>query len=240
MSDASTNPPSWSGPGVVQTFITIPPSSQLDQETLSKWLDEVYLPAVIDTGVVKSAWRFKAANPDHGKQNLVFLKVPDLAPVQAGKLQAISRTSDMFPSSESIDAFVESESGIFSFVQLYETTKQPEDAGSVIVYAGMEPKPGGEADLDAWYREEHNQQMSEQPGWKRTTRFSLLFQHRPDGKEMERISFLAIHEFGDGHKIGKNVETLDPMTDWTKKVMSEAKAIDAAIYHKVKTFGTAA
>jgi hypothetical protein len=104
----------------------------------------------------------------------------------------------------------------------------------------MEPKPGGEADLDAWYRDEHNQQMSEQPGWKRTTRFKLLVQYRPDGKEMVKTSFLAIHEFGDGHKIGKDVEALEPKTKWTEKVMDEAEAIDAAVYHKVKTFGTAA
>jgi hypothetical protein len=115
-----------SGPGVVVTALTIPPTSKLSQETLSKWLDEIYLPAVIDTGVVRSAWRFKAANPDHGKQNLVFLKIPDLAPVQTGKLQAVSRTSDTFPSSEPIDAFVDSESRIFSFQELFETEKQPE------------------------------------------------------------------------------------------------------------------
>lgn len=101
----------------------------------------------------------------------------------------------------------------------------------------MEPGEGGEADLDAWYREEHNQQMSEQPGWKRTTRFNLLFQQRNDAKESQRLSFLAIHEFGEGHKIGKDVEPLDPITDWTKKAMSEAKSIEAAVYHKVKSFG---
>lgn len=104
----------------------------------------------------------------------------------------------------------------------------------------MQPASGDEADLDAWYREEHNQQMSKQPGWKRTTRFNLLFQMRNDGNPPRGLDFLAIHEFGDGHKIGKDVEPLEPMTDWTKRCMSECKAIDAAVYHKVKTFGKAA
>lgn len=104
----------------------------------------------------------------------------------------------------------------------------------------MEPQPGGEADLEAWYRDEHNQQMSEQPGWKRTTRFNLLFQHKRNGQEGTAPSFLAIHEFGDGHKLGKDVEPLDPMTDWTERCMSQAKAIDAAIYRKEKSFGAAA
>lgn len=104
----------------------------------------------------------------------------------------------------------------------------------------MQPTSGGEADLDAWYREEHNDQMSKEPGWKRTSRFSLLYQDRNDGKEPGGLGFLAIHEFGEGNKIGKDVEPLDPMTDWTKRCMSECKAIDAAVYHKVKSFGKAA
>lgn len=114
------------------------------------------------------------------------------------------------------------------------------DAATTIIYAAMQPAPGGEADLEAWYIEEHNQQMSEQPGWKRTTRFKLLFQTRNDGKPPGGLDFLAIHEFGEGNKIGKDVEPLDPMTDWTKKCMSECKAIDAAVFRKAKSFGKAA
>ena len=51
---------------------------------------------------------------------------------------------------------------------------------------------------------------------------------------------MAIHEFGDGHKIGKDVQPLDPITDWTKRAMSQAKAIEAAVYQKAKSFGKAA
>lgn len=101
----------------------------------------------------------------------------------------------------------------------------------------MQPAAGGEADLDSWYRDEHNQQMSEQPGWKRTVRFSLLFQHSNAGKTSEELSFLAIHEFNKGNELGQDVKALEPISDWTKKVMSEAKAIDAGIYHKVKILG---
>lgn len=101
----------------------------------------------------------------------------------------------------------------------------------------MQPPPGGELELDLWYRDEHNEQMSQEPGWKRTTRFKLLFQHGNQIKESEELSFLAIHEFNEGNKLGKDVKALEPMSDWTKKVMSEAKAIDAAIYRKCKLAG---
>lgn len=79
----------------------------------------------------------------------------------------------------------------------------------------MQPSSGGEADLDAWYREEHNQQMSKEPGWQRTSRFRLLHQGRNDGGEAHGLDFLAIHEFGEGNKLGKTLEPLHPATDST-------------------------
>jgi hypothetical protein len=103
--------------------------------------------------------------------------------------------------------------------------------------AMMQPSQGGEADLDAWYRDEHNEQMSKEPGYWRTLRFSLLHQHSSGDQQSERFSFLAIHDFGKDHKLGTDVSALEPISDWTKKVISEAKAIDAAIYHKQRGFG---
>lgn len=106
--------------------------------------------------------------------------------------------------------------------------------------AAMEPKEGGAADLDAWYREEHNEQMSKEPGWKRSTRFKLLYEHKNEQpSDRGWFTFLALHEFGEGHQLGKEVVPLEPMSDWTKRVMGECKAIDAAIYNKVKSYGKA-
>ena len=78
--------------------------------------------------------------------------------------------------------------------------------------------------------------MAKEPGWKRTTRFTLLAQ-RANGREpSERVSFLALHQFGEGHEIGQDVVPLDPMTEWTKRCMSECKAIDAAVFVKEKGY----
>jgi hypothetical protein len=79
--------------------------------------------------------------------------------------------------------------------------------------------------------------MSIEPGYLRTMRYELLLARQSDGKSVDAPSFLAIHEFGEGNKLGKDVEPLLPITDWTKKCMSDAKAIDAAIYHEVKRLG---
>ncbi|KAF1849863.1 uncharacterized protein K460DRAFT_274033 [Cucurbitaria berberidis CBS 394.84] len=234
------DPKPWSGPGVFLNFFKLNDSSKISLDTLEKWFDEEYVPELLATGAIKFAWLYKAANPSYDKQHLAVYKVSDLALVQAGKVQEIPRSSKNGLFDGDVDASIEFDTRIFSFVQKFETSKQDEDSADIIMLALMQPAPGGEADLDSWYRDEHNQQMSEQLGWKRTTRFNLLFQHSNASKKSEELAFLAIHEFGEGNKLGKDVEPLQPISDWTKKLMSSVKAIDAAIYHKVKALGNGA
>lgn len=99
----------------------------------------------------------------------------------------------------------------------------------------MQPAPGGAAELDAWYREEHNEQMSQQPGWLRTCRYSLVAQQHSGSEAMKEkeLSFLAIHEFEEDNELGNTVKALEPVSEWTMKVMSEAEGIDAAIYRRI-------
>jgi hypothetical protein len=96
----------------------------------------------------------------------------------------------------------------------------------------MQPSPTGAGDLDAWYREEHNQQMSEQTGWLRTCRYSLASQQPNIPDDSQEMSLLAIHEFGEGEQLGDTVKALEPISEWTMKVMKDAVGIDAAIYRR--------
>jgi hypothetical protein len=130
--DTNAEPLAWSGPGIIQSFITIPESSKLSKETLEKWLDNVYVPALIESGVVKSAWHFKAANPHSDKPLMSIYKIPELRDVQAGKVQDIKRTSDLFPTDGPLEDFVVYESRILGLEQLYETTKQSEGPSKIL------------------------------------------------------------------------------------------------------------
>jgi hypothetical protein len=100
----------------------------------------------------------------------------------------------------------------------------------------MEPGPTPEmaADLDAWYREEHLDQMSKEPGWRRSRRYNLLFNI---GSTENVPSYLALYEFEEKAKLGTQVQPLDPMTDWTKKCMQEAQKIEAGVYRKIDIVG---
>jgi hypothetical protein len=247
----------WSGPGIILSFFKLLDSPTISEETLEDWFGREYAPALIASGVVKKAWLYQAANADYDKQHLIVYNVPELAQVQAGKIQEVPRTSNSGLFEGTVDDYIEIETRIYSFVQLYEKSAHGEgmsqnhtdgfiewqlisratEAAPVMMLAMVQPAQGGEADLDAWYKDEHNEQMSKEPGYWRTSRFSLLHQHSTGSQQYEKLSFLAAHEFGEDNTLGTEVKPLDPMTDWTKKVIANAKAIDAAIYHKQRGFG---
>ncbi|EAT92624.1 hypothetical protein HBH56_055810 [Parastagonospora nodorum] len=232
-----STPQAWSGPGIILSFFKLLDSPTISEETLEDWFGREYAPALIASGVVKKAWLYQAANADYDKQHLIVYNVPELAQVQAGKIQEVPRTSNSGLFEGTVDDYIEIETRIYSFVQLYEKSAHGEEAAPVMMLAMVQPAQGGEADLDAWYKDEHNEQMSKEPGYWRTSRFSLLHQHSTGSQQNEKLSFLAVHEFGEENALGTEVKPLDPMTDWTKKVMASAKGIDAAIYHKQRGFG---
>jgi hypothetical protein len=108
----------------------------------------------------------------------------------------------------------------------------------ILMLAGMQPRVGTTDDMDKWYREEHLEQMSLEPGWKRANRYSLIFQVKRENDSTiteDAASFLTLYEFGQANKLGMNVEALDPMTDWTKKVIANTDKIETGIYTLIKS-----
>jgi len=95
------------------------------------------------------------------------------------------------------------------------------------------PTPALVANMDAWYRQEHLEQMSKEPGWRRSARYSLIFQV---GTTDKAPSFLALYEFDEKAKLGRQVQPLNPMTEWTLKCMKEAQKIEAGVYTKIGSF----
>jgi hypothetical protein len=93
---------------------------------LEDWFDREYAPALMKTGVIKSAWLYRAANVNYDKQNLILYKVPDMARVQAGKIQEVTRTSQLGLFEGSVDEYIEVDTRMYSFVQLYETSEHGE------------------------------------------------------------------------------------------------------------------
>lgn len=129
MSNTGAATKDWSGPGLMQVFMKRRPDSKVSQQTLDEWWEKDYLPKMLATGIVKSAWKWKAVNPTYERQQFVNYQIPDLAVFRSriAELMGISRTfDDKFDAP--IDDFVELESRIYELVQSFE--KEPQSEGT--------------------------------------------------------------------------------------------------------------
>lgn len=70
-------------------------------------------------------------------------------------------------------------------------------------------------------------------GAKASNALNLIFSTM---KGEQAPSYLTMYEFDESNKLGQDVKALDPMTDWTKKVMGNCSKIEAAIYEKIGEF----
>ncbi|CAE7192644.1 hypothetical protein PTTW11_07592 [Pyrenophora teres f. teres] len=160
----------------------------------------------------KTATHYKAASPAYNKQHLIVRPIDDLANTEEDD-EALDPQNDV---------------RIYKQVEIYGKERNDTVPAPTILLALMQPSSSGAKDLDAWYCQEHNEQMSKEPGWLRTCRYELVSQSSDDAEA--KLTFLAIHEFGEGEQLGDMVKALQPVSEWTMRVMREAVGIDAAIY----------
>lgn len=101
----------------------------------------------------------------------------------------------------------------------------------------MEPGPGAADDYDAYMREEHLAQFRPEPGWKRSRRYKLVLQVKGASNfgwgEGDATSWLALYDFDTNNKLGTTVQALDPITDWTKRIMGSSKKFEMGVFHKI-------
>lgn len=90
-------------------------------------------------------------------------------------------------------------------------------------------------DMERWYRDEHNAQMAREPGWVRSSRYKLVLQIKRDkSKAREAPRWMTLHEFGEGNTLGIEVAPLEPVSEWTKKVMGDMASIEAYVWKRTQ------
>ncbi|RDI79248.1 hypothetical protein Vi05172_g10704 [Venturia inaequalis] len=224
---------SLSESGLITSYSNITKPKVLSDDQFNTWYNTVHIPDVLSTGAVTTAYRFRQADPESSKPYMAIYFVPDLAAIESKAFKNISMTHSSLPDGASIHDLAHFDTRIYSFTQEYVNEEQePGLPFPNLLLAAMEPgrSPEMAADLDAWYRQEHLEQMSKEPGWRRSRRYNLLF----NIDSIERApSCLSLYEFDETAELGVQVQPLDPMTDWTKKCMQEAQRIEAGIYTKI-------
>lgn len=97
--------------------------------------------------------------------------------------------------------------------------------------AAIEPKLGGDDDLEDWYRCQHLDMLSMVPGYRRGTRYKLLSSMR-DGTPR----YLALHEFESAELPADEIECTTK-TEWSKNILGSALQFERELWKLENQFG---
>jgi len=95
----------------------------------------------------------------------------------------------------------------------------------------VEPMEGGDEELDEWYRKQHLDMLSMVTGFRRSTRYKLI-ETEASGKPR----FLACHEYDTENYPVEQIK-LVVGTEWSKKILSAAKAFEGDVWEEIAAFG---
>jgi hypothetical protein len=248
--------PQVSGPGLIFTQCHLK-SAAFDADTFNRFYTDVHVPDVMATGAASGAARWKVADETNLDQYLALYKVKDMALCRSDAFKSIPMTHELL-GTQSIHDWADLETRFYTFEDIREREKMGSEgtfwchllclsvnrfttnittgyaSTTKIISAGLQaPSEELSKEVDRWYREEHDEQMSKEPGWIRTTRYRLGYTSNPRRQGPE---WMTIHEFGEGNKLGTTVRALVPMTDWTKSIMPKMEFIESAVWEKIATF----
>ncbi|KAH8675716.1 hypothetical protein BX600DRAFT_507931 [Xylariales sp. PMI_506] len=230
-----------SGPGIlyVESKISDP---RLDEKTYVDWYENEHIPEVIGTSGIKSARRFKTADPNVDKPFLAIYTLGDLAFLKSDEFRKVNFKSDKLPGSGIIYDLADFDVRYDSLIQVYDPTNKGN------VSAQIEQKETADLeDFDKWYREEHLGLLSKAAGYLRTTRYKLSYARTNAQSRVlkglateseagpEPPTWLAIHEF---EVEDVDLAALGPLTasPWTTKIHAERKLGIFRHYKLVNSF----
>ncbi|KAH7025153.1 uncharacterized protein B0I36DRAFT_367037 [Microdochium trichocladiopsis] len=247
------------GPGLIyaSSHITSP---DLTPDVFNRWYNEHHIPDVLATGAVSHAARWEVADRDPATRGpdpyLATYRVPDMRALQGEAFARIPMTHELLPGGggsgtaeggeqedvgggKTVHGSVDIDTCFYELVEVFEKVKHDEAFATHIISAGMTPKDAAASDdMDRWYREEHNEQMSLEPGWIRSTRYKLAFHVKSVGGDKaargDAPEWMTLHEFGEGNTLGEKVAPLVPISDWTRKVMGDMTSIEAYVWRRTK------
>lgn len=103
----------------------------------------------------------------------------------------------------------------------------PDGPPGVLLARSVTVAPGHEAELHAWYTEEHIPLLRELPGWHRTRRYVL--------RDGDAPRFLALHEISGADLFGTDAYRRATSTPWRAAVMRHVTRSERRVF----TFHTA-
>jgi hypothetical protein len=216
------------------TSYIINPSKTTD-EAYNRFYNDEHLPDVISSGGTTLGLRYKNTKPatetDMPYLALYPVDTQWLGSPEHNHLITSTKKSPAMQT-EDRNELVKFDSRFYEKIQTFEgydlQAKSNEPRGQTIVCVAIEP--GDEKDFDAWYRTQHLDMLSMIPGYRRGTRYRRIGSKKP--------TYLAIHEYTcKPDAISAEMIAQVSATEWSKKVISEAKAIERDVFELIEVQG---
>lgn len=203
--------------------------------------NEEHLPDVLNykKKVTDLALRYKNTDPSSDRPYLALYPVQDTTFFTSGTLEEL--TTDTRHSrtygGQDILSFVSFDARPYEKIQTYEgyghEDESGEQRGQCLSCIAMEPAEGEDADFDDWYRKQHLDMMAMCAGYRRTTRYKRI-----DGVAPR---YLALHEWACAPSERPMEQIAQVMsTEWSKKIIGEAKAFERDVFELIQAQGDVA
>ncbi|KAH7138556.1 hypothetical protein B0J11DRAFT_424236 [Dendryphion nanum] len=225
--------PALYGPGIM--WVNSVPKAPLAHSAFNEWYQAVHIPDIVSAKPPNSsgcvaAWRYKCQDGSRRRPYLALYSIPDMSFVQSAAFSTISQNHEMLPEGGPSQRYVDFDTRFYRQVQIYEKHKGSNGLGKVIKSTAIQPAIGMEEDFDRWYRGEHLEQVSRMVGWRKSSRYELIFkvQSKTDPSWEEAPKYLAIHEFDEGTEVQRMPQ--EEWTELTKKMVENAVIIDEGTF----------
>ena len=214
------------------TSAIIDPSKTTDEQ-YNRFYNDEHVPDVINSGATTLGLRYKNVNANSEAPYLAIYPVEtSWLGSDAHKHLVSSTKKSAALNAEDRNDYVRFSSRFYEKIQTYEgygqAKKSGKERGQTIVCVALEP--ADERDFDEWYRKQHLDMLSMIPGYRRCTRYKRIDGQKP--------RYLAIHEYAcrpdeisDEHI--KQVSS----TEWSAKIIGEAKALERDVYELIQVQG---
>ena len=178
------------------------------------------------------AIRYKNTNPSAKWPYLCVYRMTDVTTIADEKVVAsIPGKHDLIPNDQTWHEAIDAEMRTYVLLQKFEGQIPKEGArGKALRTVFMEP--GDEKDFDEWYRKQHLDMLSMVPGYRRSTRYQLADAENKEGNPR----FVALHEY-DTKEFPVDAVKLVTGTEWSKKILREAKHFSGDVWEEIASTG---
>lgn len=239
--------PELTGPGIlwINSKVTDPDTLPVDKFT--RWYEDVHIPDIIAArpGGIISSWRYQCADAGRAAPFLAVYKCPNMGFIQSTEFKSIPMTHPTLPDNGPIHRYADFDARFLKHVETWSSPDATDGRTATLVSEAIEPASDIGADaFNEWFRTEHIKEVSALPGWRRTSRFELVFkkENKDDPNSAAKITpnYLALHEFASNDVVPTSgvIGAFPPQPSAASKaVLDGARKVDVAAFSILRGFG---